>query len=104
MSSLFSKVLNSRLNTSIPTKLQVELYVERMQEKLYNIVDAKGLKQSKELQCSIEDDAKRVTINSVKLRAAAQNVDYPAFAALVSDDPFTTCVANFMKCFTNLLQ
>ncbi|CAM6123141.1 unnamed protein product [Calypogeia fissa] len=55
-----------------------------MHEQLNSIVDEKGLKHSKELGRPVEDDAKRANINSVKLRAAAQNVDYPAFAALVS--------------------
>jgi hypothetical protein len=63
-----------------------------MHERLLNIVNAKGLKHSKELENPVDDDAKRKNINSVKLRAAAQNVDYPAFAALVSS-PLTLALS-----------
>ncbi|KAH7288010.1 hypothetical protein KP509_31G007100 [Ceratopteris richardii] len=41
-------------------------------------------KFSKELQTAIQDDLRRVQIDSAKKRAAAQNADYESFAALVS--------------------
>eukprot|EP00249_Psilotum_nudum_P004943 c18449_g1_i1 orf=308-571(+) len=42
------------------------------------------LKYSKELSTAIEDEARRCAIDASKKSAAAQNADYPTFAALVS--------------------
>lgn len=42
------------------------------------------LKYSKELQTAVQDEACRQAIDAAKKRAAAQNVDYATFAALVS--------------------
>ena len=41
-------------------------------------------KSSKELEAAIYDDWKRKAIDNAKKRAAAQGVDYPTFANLVS--------------------
>lgn len=41
-------------------------------------------KHSKELQTAVQDEGRRQQIDAAKKRAASQNVDYAAFAALVS--------------------
>ncbi|XP_024542438.1 coiled-coil domain-containing protein 103 homolog [Selaginella moellendorffii] len=53
-----------------------------MTESLWD--DVKSLKHSKTLSTSIEDDKYRRQVDAAKKRAAAQNVDYPTFAAMVS--------------------
>ncbi|KAL3688429.1 hypothetical protein R1sor_014738 [Riccia sorocarpa] len=53
-------------------------------ETLDQMVDVRKLKTSEELRTSITDEAKRQQLDAAKKRAAAQNVDYPCFAALVS--------------------
>ncbi|BFI42393.1 hypothetical protein MPTK2_8g08480 [Marchantia polymorpha subsp. ruderalis] len=63
---------------------EVEKRIVMMRELLKTMVDVRNLKQSKELRNSIEDEVKRQSVDAAKKRAAAQNVDYPCFANLVS--------------------
>ncbi|KAL2630508.1 hypothetical protein R1flu_015194 [Riccia fluitans] len=61
-----------------------QMKIDGVLDALNKIVDVQKLKTSEELITSIEDEAKRQQLDAAKKRAAAQNVDYPCFAALVS--------------------
>ena len=62
-------------------------------------------KHSKELQNAVQDEARRREIDAAKKRAAAQNADYPTFAALVSlsASSFASLPCAFASSFSYLM-